>query len=94
MIEKLEIHHLRTLDALYRFGNITLAAEQLNVSQQAISLQLKKMREILRDRLFIRSGHGVTATPYAKIIEPHIREILSKINNIPLPESGATWTQC
>ncbi|MBL1418891.1 MAG: LysR family transcriptional regulator, partial [Alphaproteobacteria bacterium] len=53
MIEKLEIKHLRTLNALYKFGNMSLAAEYLNVSQQAISQQLHKMRDILADELFV-----------------------------------------
>lgn len=87
MIEKLEIHHLRTLDALYKFGNISSAAEYLNVSQQAISLQLKKIREILCDRLFVRTGHGVSPTPYAKLIEPHIHKVLVQLSKIPLPDS-------
>lgn len=67
--------------------NMTVAAEQLNISQQAISLQLKKIRDILSDNLFIRCGHGVCPTPYAKMIEPKIRDVLSSLNQIPLPES-------
>lgn len=87
MIEKLEIHHLRTLDALYKHQNTTIAAEHLNISQQAISLQLKKIRDILQDNLFVRSGHGVSPTPYAKIIEPRIHNILAEIHQIPLPDT-------
>lgn len=83
MIEKLEISHLRTLDALFQFGNISAAAEHLAVSQQATSLQLKKIREILGDQLFVRTGHGMTPTPYAKQIETHIQDILIRINKIP-----------
>lgn len=92
MIEKLEIHHLRTLDALYKHMNMTVAAEQLNISQQAISLQLKKIRDILNDNLFIRSGHGVCPTPYAKMIEPKILDILARIHQIPLPESVSPFS--
>ncbi|NLQ17318.1 LysR family transcriptional regulator [Marinomonas sp. M1K-6] len=84
MIDKLEIHHLRTLSALYQFGNISAAAEHLSVSQQAISLQLKKIRAILEDPLFVRTGHGMMPTTYAKEIEPHIQQILIQIHNIPL----------
>ena len=87
MIEKLEINHLRTLDALYKFENLSAAAEYLAVSQQAISLQLKKIREILSDQLFVRTGHGVVATPYAKLIQPHIRQVLMHLNDIPLPHT-------
>ena len=84
MINKLEINHLRTLSALYQLGNISAAAEHLSVSQQAISLQLKKIRTILGDQLFVRTGHGMIPTPYAKDIEQHIEKILTHINNIPL----------
>lgn len=84
MINKLEIHHLRTLNALYQFGSISAAAEHLSVSQQAISLQLKKIRTILGDQLFVRTGHGMIPTPYAKDIEQHIEKILTHINSIPL----------
>jgi DNA-binding transcriptional LysR family regulator len=84
MINKLEINHLRTLSALYQFGSISAAAEHLSVSQQAISLQLKKIRAILDDQLFVRTGHGMIPTPYAKDIEQHIEKILSQINSIPL----------
>lgn len=87
MIEKLEIHHLKTLEALYRFKNISSAAEHLDVSQQAISLKLKNIRDILGDRLFVRTGHGVTPTPYANLIEPHIHKVLGHLNEIPLPAS-------
>ncbi|MFZ6679362.1 LysR family transcriptional regulator [Undibacterium sp. Tian12W] len=87
MIEKLEINHLRTLDALYKFENLSAAAEYLNVSQQAVSLQLKKLRYILSDQLFVRTGHGVVATPYAKLIQPHVRQVLMHLNDIPLPGS-------
>lgn len=87
MIEKLQINHLRTLDALYKFENLSTAAEYLDISQQAVSLQLKKIRTILGDELFARAGHGVVATPYAKLIEPHIRQILTHLNDIPLPGS-------
>lgn len=87
MIEKLEINHLRTINALYKYGSISEAADNLNVSQQAVSLQLKKIREILNDQLFVRTGHGMVPTPYAKLIEPHIHKVLVQINDIPLPNS-------
>lgn len=92
MIDKLEIHHLKTLDALYRFENLTEAAEFLEVSQQAISLKLKKMREILGDSLFVRTGHGVAATPYAKAIEPLVYKVLASFNEIQLPNALQTET--
>lgn len=87
MIEKLEIHHLKTLDALYKLGSISSAAESLDITQQAVSLQLKKIRQILGDQLFVRIGHAMTPTPYARVIEPHIQRVLIHFNEIPLPTS-------
>lgn len=87
MIEKLEITHLRTLDALYKFGNISAAAEYLGVSQQATSLQLKKIRSMLGDRLFVSTGHGVAPTHYAKHLEAHVQSVLAALNKIPLPDN-------
>lgn len=85
MIDKLEITHLRTLEALSRFDTISAAAEHLDVSQQAVSLQLKKIRTILGDPLFVRTGQGMAPTPYAKLIAPHIGLVLAQLNAIPLP---------
>lgn len=89
MIDKLEINHLRILDALYKLGTLSAAAERLGVSQQAISLQLKKLRALLHDPLFVRTGHGMAPTPYASLIEPHIGQVLAGISAIPLPASVA-----
>ncbi|UOD28201.1 LysR family transcriptional regulator [Massilia violaceinigra] len=87
MIDKLEINHLRMLAALYKHGTLSAAAGHLGVSQQATSLQLKKLRALLRDPLFVRTGHGMAATPYARLIEPHIGQVLAHISAIPLPGS-------
>jgi len=85
MIDKLELAHLRTLDALHRCASISAAAEHLHLSQQAVSLQLKKIRTLLGDPLFVRTGHGMTPTPYAKLIAPHVSQVLAQLNAIPLP---------
>jgi DNA-binding transcriptional LysR family regulator len=87
VIDKLEITHLRTLAALGRHASLSEAAEALGVSQQAISLQLKRLREILGDPLFVRTGHGMAPTPYARLIEPHVQGVLARLKDIPLPDS-------
>ncbi|MBX2831281.1 MAG: LysR family transcriptional regulator [Rhodospirillales bacterium] len=89
MIGKLEITHLRTLEALFKFANLSNAAEHLDVSQQAVSAQLKKLRDILGDPLFVRTGHGVAPTPYAKQIEPHVSAMLKQLAAFPLPDGMA-----
>lgn len=87
MIDKLELTHLRTLDALNRCASLSAAAGHLHVSQQAVSLQLKKLRTLLGDPLFVRTGHGMAPTPYAKLIAPHVSQVLAHLNAIPLPST-------
>lgn len=83
MIENLELHHLRTLEALFASSTLSGAAERLNMSQQAISARLQKIRAILGDELFVRDGHGMQATAYAMQIKPLIENVLSQLNAIP-----------
>lgn len=87
MIEKLEVVHLRMLSALYEHGTVSSAAEALDVSQQAVSLQLKRTREIVGDPLFVRSGQGMVPTPYAVLIQPHVRQLLALLHAMPAPGS-------
>lgn len=83
MLNDLEIQHLRLLDTLYTTGNLSLVAEQRGVSQQALSLQLKKLRQTMADDLFVRSGAGMVATTYTRTIMPQVRQILAGLAAIP-----------
>lgn len=87
MIDKLELNHLRTLSALYKMGSMSAAAELLDVSQQAVSLQLKRVREIVGDPLFVRTGHGMVPTAYGLRIQPQVNQVLELVNAIPAPAS-------
>lgn len=87
MIEKLEISHLRMLSALFERGTVSAAAEALNVTQQAVSLQLKRTRAILGDPLFVRTSGGMVPTAYGQLIQPHVRQLLALIHALPMPAS-------
>jgi DNA-binding transcriptional LysR family regulator len=87
MIKKLEIVHLRMLSAVHEHGTVSSAAEALDVSQQAVSLQLKRAREILGDPLFVRTGQGMVPTPYGGLIQPHVRQVLALLQALPRPTS-------
>lgn len=78
-ISKLEIKQLRVLAALLQLQSLTKAAAQLGITQQAVSEQLRKLRDMFQDRLFIRSSHGVVPTPKAQELEPKIQQILLAI---------------
>lgn len=87
MIEKLELTHLRMLSALYEAKTVSAAAETLGISQQAVSLQLKRVREILGDLLFVRTGHGMVPTAYGQLIQTHVRQLLEMVHALPMPST-------
>lgn len=87
MIKHIEIHHLKTLEAIYNYKSVANAAEKLNVSQQAVSLKLNKMRKIFDDQLFIRQGNSLVPTQYTKKILPYALKVLESVNDIPLPDA-------
>ena len=64
------------LEAIYREGNITRAGHQLNLTQPAISHALKRLRELLRDPLFVRQGPHMVPTPFTRNMIDEVRQAL------------------
>ena len=64
-IKDLDLNLLRLFDAVWRTRSVSLAAQQLDMSQPAASQGLARLRALLGDALFERSGSGVRPTPRA-----------------------------
>ncbi|WP_416908152.1 MAG: LysR family transcriptional regulator [Polymorphobacter sp.] len=58
----LNYNHLRYFWAVAHEGNLTRAAEQLGVSQSALSVQIKKLEDRLGQPLFERRGRSLVLT--------------------------------
>lgn len=54
-------------------GHMTRAAEELGVTQPALSAALRKLEEELGTELFHRTGHGVEATEAGKVFIEHAK---------------------
>jgi len=67
----LNYNHLRYFWAVAHSGNLTRTAEQLNVSQSALSLQIKKLEERLGHQLFERRGKQLLITEAGRIALDH-----------------------
>tara|TARA_R110002073_G_scaffold306866_4_gene476274 strand:- start:979 stop:1875 length:897 start_codon:yes stop_codon:yes gene_type:complete len=68
-------------EAIYREGNLTRAAEQLCLSQPAVSNALARLRRTFDDPLFIRSRQGMLPTPVAENIIGRVREALQLMSS-------------
>lgn len=64
--------------------NVTRAAERLGITQPALSNTLNRLRETLRDPLFVRERYGIRPTELAEEIAPAIAEALAKLDDVIL----------
>src|SRR2546423_15271103 len=67
------LNGLRAFEAAARHLSFTQAASELNVTQTAISHQIKRLEEELGVRLFVRQNRALSLTPQAEEYLPGIR---------------------
>jgi DNA-binding transcriptional LysR family regulator len=77
--QNLDLNLLRVFDAVMTEQNLTRAADRLATTQPAVSNALKRLRDALGDKLFVRTPHGVKPTPRANDIYPAVRHALSTL---------------
>lgn len=71
-MENLSYYHI--FYTVAKSGNISRAAEELFISQPAISKSIKKLEETLDTTLFIRSSRGVTLTEEGQLLYEHVSQ--------------------
>ena len=77
-VSRVDLNLLVYLDVLLRELNVTRAAEQLGITQPALSNGLKRLRELFNDPLLIRSSEGMKPTERALDLQPRVRQILAE----------------
>ena len=80
MNPNLESDLLRTLVAIADTKNFTRASKIVSRTQSAVSVQMKKLEEIVGERLFERGSRGVMLTPPGEQLVKDARRILSLID--------------
>jgi LysR family transcriptional regulator, mexEF-oprN operon transcriptional activator len=79
-LRNFDLNLLKAFDVLDRERNVTEAAKRLGIGQPAMSHALSRLRQLFDDKLFIRSGTGMTPTARAQeLIEP-LRIALAQID--------------
>jgi len=87
-LNRIDLNLLVYLDALLRERNVTQAANQLNLSQPAMSNGLRRLRELFDDPLLVRTSDGMTPTERALELEPIVRDVLMNIDRAVQPRSA------
>ena len=75
----LDLNLLHVFCAVMRQRNVTLAGEELNLSQSAISNALKRLRDHFDDKLFVASPSGMMPTALAEQLAGPVQESLTQI---------------
>jgi DNA-binding transcriptional LysR family regulator len=78
-ISKIDLNLLIYLDVLLREKNVTRAANQLNITQPAMSNGLKRLRKLFNYPILVRTSDGMVPTERARTIAPTIRKILLEL---------------
>jgi DNA-binding transcriptional LysR family regulator len=75
----LDLNLLRVFDTVMSERNLTRAAEQLAMTQPAVSNALRRLRESVGEALFTRAGFGVKPTARAEAIWPAVQAALTQL---------------
>ena len=65
-LRSIDLNLLPVFDAIMEAGQLSRAADQLGMSQPAISAALQRLRHTLDDDLFVRTRQGMEPTPRAR----------------------------
>ena len=78
----LSLRQLRAFLAVAEAESFTAAAEQLNLTQSAVSMLVRQLEADLKIPLFTRSGRGAELTEFGASIRPTASRVLSDVGNI------------
>ena len=76
----MELRHLRYFVTAAEEGSISRAAARLNISQPAVSRQLRDLEEELGVKLFTRESQGLSVTEDGETALTHARDLLRRAN--------------
>lgn len=84
-VDRFDLNLLIYLDVLLRERSVTKAAQQLGITQPAMSNGLKRLREVFSDPILVRTSDGMSATERAQQLQPLVRNILAEVDSAVQP---------
>lgn len=80
-LRSLDLKLLTVFDAVLRKKSLTAAADQLGLTQPAVSQSLAKLRKEFADPLFVRTTKGMVPTALASNLSSTVREVLDIVRD-------------
>ncbi len=72
----------RTFKAIYQYGTLTRASQELLISQPNMSIQLASLESYIGQPLFIRTPRKMMPTEYGKMLYTHIVESIDNLERV------------
>lgn len=79
-LSKIDLNLLTIFCLIYSVGSISRVADMLNISPSAVSQSLRKLREMMGDNLFVRSGNALLPTVYSDELYDNTIPIIDKLS--------------
>jgi LysR family transcriptional activator of nhaA len=76
-VEWLNYHHLLYFHTVAREGSVTRAAQVLRLAQPTLSGQIRRLEEVLDEKLFVRQGRHLVLTDVGSVVYRYADEIFS-----------------
>ena len=87
LFNRIDINLYPLFVMIYEHQSISTAAQNLFISQSAVSHALQRLRQLLCDELFIRTGRKMLPTPYSDQIYSSVKQALISIQSISIQHS-------
>jgi LysR family transcriptional regulator, low CO2-responsive transcriptional regulator len=78
---RLNAEYLIVFATVAELGNVSKAAERLNLSQPAVSGQLKALQDLVGEPLYERHSRGITLTEAGRSLLPQATAVMRSLNN-------------
>lgn len=82
MSQFLDSRHLRVVAEVAQTESVTRAADRLNVTQSAVSHQLREIEDRLGTAIFVRSGRRMLLTPAGRLLADAASQVLDTIGQV------------
>ena len=79
---KIDLNLLVVFHALMREQSVARAAERLFLGASAVSMSLRRLRDLFGDALFVRSGQRMVPTARAEELAPAIEQLLAAAHRL------------
>ena len=80
-LRSIDLNLLPVFEAIMVCGQLTRAAQQLGMSQPALSAAVQRLRATFNDQLFVRTRLGVQPTPRAQEIHSQLQPLLEQMRS-------------